>query len=120
MRGALAKLKMLFLLALFVGLAACQQENDPPDLGLEGFDPHMVENERAACTARGGRFGKGGLSGGFFCFETPKDANKHCTKASDCEGECLARSLSCSPVIPLVGCNEVLTITGSKSTLCRN
>lgn len=96
-----------------IALAGCKEEPTAPDLGLAGFDPHLIENQRAACIEDGGRFGKGGLSGGMVCFRTPSDANQGCSKSSDCEGDCLARSRSCSPIKPLFGCNEVLTVFGA-------
>ena len=105
------------IVALLV-LTACQQEAVLPDTGLAGYDPHAVETRRADCEKRGGRFGTGGLSGGLVCFETPRDANKSCSKSTDCEGECLSRSRTCSPIKPLYGCQDVLTSTGKTTKLC--
>lgn len=111
-------MKQLFLIVTMVVLAACQQEEPLPETGLAGYDPHLIENQSAACEKRGGRFAQGGLSGNFVCYETTKDANNRCSNATDCEGLCLARSRTCTPVKPLYGCHDVLTIAGTVSTLC--
>jgi hypothetical protein len=107
--------------ALILGLSACQkEENAPLDSGLAGYDPHMVENQRNECVERGGQFGAGGLTGTFVCYEETDDAKKSCRAASDCDGVCLARSGTCSPIKPLFGCNDVFTNSGLKTTVCIN
>ncbi len=113
-------MRALIAVALVLLLAACPAEVTPPDSGLAGFDPHMEENQRTACEARGGRYAEGGFSGGFVCFEKTIDGNQGCSTARDCEGLCLARSRSCTPVKPLFGCNEVLGVNGARSTVCLN
>lgn len=102
-------------------LSACgPQKDDGPglDTGLAGYSPNLFETQKAECLERGGQFGRGGLSGGYVCFETPRDAGKSCSKASDCESACLSRSRSCSPIKPVFGCVDVLTERGRPSTLC--
>jgi len=99
-------------------LAACRNEPAVSDYGLAGFNPDAVAQQRAACDKRGGRFGRGGQSGAFVCYENTSDANKSCSSASDCDGLCLARSATCTPVKPLFGCHEILTLSGTPSTLC--
>jgi len=111
-------MKFTLMILAAVTLAACQQEDKLPDSGLAGYDPNLVEIRRDDCIKRGGRFGQGGLSGAFVCVETPRDANKSCSKSTDCSGECLARSHTCSPIKPLFGCNEILTSTGGRVSLC--
>lgn len=113
-------IKPLLLLACLVLLAACPAPEPVPDFGLAGFDPDMVENRRTACEARGGRFGAGGLSGAFVCFENTSDANKSCTSGKQCESICLARSGTCAPSKPMFGCNEVFGNSGIRSTVCIN
>ena len=108
------------ILVLCGFLLACQQQNASVDTGLEGYDPHQVDIQRAACVKHGGRFGAGGLSGSYVCYEPTRDANKRCSSASDCDGMCLARSRTCTPVKPLFGCNEVLTISGRVTKVCIN
>jgi hypothetical protein len=113
-------MKILLAFAAVLLLAGCPAKPTPPDTGLAGFDPHLIENQRAICEDRGGRFGKGGLSGGFVCYQETRDANQSCSTKSDCEGLCLARSRTCSPVIPFLGCHEVIGVSGRRSTICIN
>ncbi len=110
----------IFVIAFVFGLAACQQEDEPLASGLDGYDPHSVDTQSNECAERGGRFGQGGLTGTFVCYEKTRDANKSCSASSDCEGECLARSRTCSPVTPMFGCNDVLTNAGRLTTVCTN
>lgn len=108
----------LAIFAVLLVLAGCQQDEPAPDTGLAGYDPDNLQIQRDACIKRGGRFGKGGLSGSFVCYENTRDANQRCAKDSDCEGFCLARSRSCAPVKPFFGCNDVLTNSGALTTVC--
>lgn len=110
----------ILVFGLILGLAACQQKDAPLASGLDGYDPHAVEIQRNECAESGGRFGQGGLTGTFVCYEDTADANKSCSVGSDCDGECLARSRTCAPVKPLVGCNDVLTNAGRLTTVCTN
>ena len=107
-------------ISVLLVLAACQHVLEPPDTGLAGFDPNLIENQAQACVASGGRFGAGGSNGASVCYYDTKDANQFCSASTDCEGLCLARSGTCSPVKPLFGCNEVLGRLGAPSTLCLN
>ena len=108
----------LVLAAGLLLISACQHEQEPPDTGLAGYDPDLIEKQRAQCEAKGGRFGKGGLGGSFVCYENTRDANKSCRSGLDCEGLCLARSRTCSPVKPFFGCHDILSDSGLRSTLC--
>ncbi|MDV7272249.1 hypothetical protein RYZ20_15245 [Thioclava sp. A2] len=103
------------LIALALFLAACQPDAPKPKT-LEPVGEARLELERVACKENGGRWVMGGFRA--VCERTPKDANKSCSKESDCEGVCLARSRTCAPVVPLLGCNEVLTDYGMVATLC--
>jgi hypothetical protein len=111
-------MKILLPLAGLLFLAACQHAQKTPDLGLVGFDPNLIENQRQACTAAGGQFGKGGASDVYICYQRTKDANQSCSAGTDCQGLCLARSQSCAPVTPLLGCQDILTDSGTRATLC--
>jgi len=104
-------------IVLVLGVTACQPEPEPLDSGLKGFDPNLIEREKAACADRGGRWGQGGGGGRFVCYTDTRDAGRSCTSSNDCEGLCLARSASCAPVTPLFGCNDVLT-GGGQATIC--
>lgn len=52
------------------------------------------------------------------CVYPTKDAGKHCTRESQCDGACLARSNTCAPVKPLFGCNDILQDDGARVSLC--
>jgi hypothetical protein len=74
---------------------------------------------RAACEEEGGRFGRAPGGGeARICFRTPRDANAPCRTGADCEGACLARSRTCAPVLPLLGCNDVILSNGMRATEC--
>lgn len=92
----------------------------PPPLPVPTtlFGRKVQDDLQHACTQSGGRFGPRGKSGALACFITPRDAGKSCTRKTDCTGQCLARSNTCSPVIPLLGCHEILTENGARVTEC--
>jgi hypothetical protein len=74
--------------------------------------------QQIACERRKGRWsptGKGDLR---VCVFTTRDGGKQCTRESQCDGVCLARSGTCAPVKPLLGCNEILQDNGARVTLC--
>jgi len=71
-----------------------------------------------ACEKKGGRFAKAGNSTTFVCVRETRDGGKSCSRESDCEGLCLARSRSCSPITPVLGCQEILTQDGARVTQC--
>ena len=110
------KNKLAFGICLL--LSACQHLAPNQDFGLAGYDPNLIENQRALCAKNGGRFGRGGASGAFVCYENTRDAGQSCLASGDCQGLCLARSLTCAPVTPLFGCHQVLDSLGAQSTLC--
>jgi hypothetical protein len=100
-------------IALLATLAACRQSDR-----LEPVGEQRVAIERQTCEDHGGRFGKAGSSGLLACFETPRDAGKSCSRSTQCESACLARSQTCAPVKPLFGCNEILNEAGTRQTQC--
>ena len=104
----------LFAAALLV--AACQAD-DAPVTGADSFDPGREARLQADCVAEGGRWGRGG-AGGALCYRDTPDANRPCDSADDCTGLCLARSGTCAPVTPFLGCHEILTAAGARATLC--
>lgn len=107
------------ILAVAGLLLSCQMTKDKePDSGLQGYSPNAAATERAACEARGGNYTKAGLSGGLICIETTRDGGKACSAGTQCEGQCLARSNSCAPIKPLFGCNDIITDSGGKATVC--
>ena len=101
-------------LALGLALVACRPAPSAP----EPVGAARVEVERARCEKGGGIYRSLGSNGGLFCQSVSKDAGRSCQRATDCESACLARSNTCAPFKPLVGCNEVLTATGLRVTEC--
>lgn len=106
-RGAWIGMTLAFV------LAGCTEE--PPVLP-EGKP--LSAAERAECLAAGGSVGRGGMLPDEVCYRPLKDAGKACTKASDCEGVCLAESRTCSEVTPLFGCYEFLDGQGRQLAIC--
>ena len=107
---------MTAVLAAAAFLAACQpEEGRLPPVGED-----LVALEKARCEAAGDIWGRAGAEGAFVCFRRMPDAGDRCMRASDCEGACLARSQTCAPLSPLIGCQEVLTSSGQRTTLCLN
>lgn len=111
-------MRVLAIIAAFLALASCQpdeaaQEIDP----LTEFGPGFADAQAAQCETQGGTFGAGG-NGAMVCFRQTGEGTKSCSTSDDCAGACLARSRTCSPVTPLVGCNEVITSSGLAITQC--
>jgi len=94
-----------------------EEISELPNVEAQPPDPNAAI--RAACLKRGGIFGKA-ETGAYACISRTGDSNKSCTASTQCEGACLARSRSCSPVTPLLGCHEILTNNGSRATICTN
>ena len=74
--------------------------------------------EALACQKSRGSWLPAGRGGAMVCTHFTADAGKSCRKASDCEGYCLARSNTCAPITPMLGCTEILQADGAKVTLC--
>ena len=94
-------------------------EDDAPLARLEPA-PDRPEAEKSAaqktCEKKGGTYSR--LGGAFLCVRTTRDGGKACRTGRDCQGECLARSMTCAPLAPLLGCNEVVQDNGVRTTLC--
>lgn len=86
-------------------LAPAVPENAKPEMQL-------------ACEKKGGIWSRAGSGSLRTCIYRTRDAGKRCTRESQCEGMCLARSGTCSPLKPLLGCNEILQDNGARVTLC--
>ncbi|MGB8812533.1 MAG: hypothetical protein WCC57_05055 [Paracoccaceae bacterium] len=94
---------------------------DPPqtDVPAPVIAPPVVKSAtQLACERKGGRYASVGDSSTKTCVRPTRDGGKQCRKESDCEGACLARSHSCAPFSPLIGCNEILQDDGFVVTLC--
>lgn len=100
------------------GVEAPPEPAPQPD--LEEAVPEVVKSDlQLACEKKKGKWAStGGKS--HFCLFNTKDGGKQCTRESQCEGACLARSGTCSPIRPLLGCNEILQDNGARVTLCIN
>lgn len=108
MRGALG-------LLLVLALAACK----PAARSEPALPPLPHQTLATDCARAGGSVMP--LAGGLLaCLRETKDSGKACTRGSDCEGQCLARSGTCAPAEPMFGCNDILTDSGQRMTLCRD
>lgn len=84
--------------------------------------PPVVEKPKSpghiACEKRGGSFVSTGKSGAMTCQTATRDGGKQCRRESDCDGLCLARSGTCAPVKPMLGCQAILQDDGRRVELC--
>ena len=71
-----------------------------------------------ACEKSGSMWSRFGGGSAATCVKHTKDSGKRCKTGKQCDGECLARSGSCAPFKPLLGCNEIIQDNGVRSTLC--
>lgn len=108
-------LAALALVVLALGACKPGQERAAP---LPPVGDAKLALEKAACVKRGGQWA--GEAGAQFCLERLKDGGKACRSGADCEGACLARSQTCAPVRPLLGCNEIITGAGLRVSECVN
>jgi len=97
-----------------LGLGGCRKT---PETLLPPVGKAAVTAQRTACEARNGSFRSNG-AGILTCFTTPRDAGKSCRKSDDCTTACLARSMSCAPIEPLTGCQEIMTNLDTRVTQC--
>lgn len=98
---------------IFLALAGCIDDG-----AEEGrLPPTQTEAAEATCLAEGGEWISRGPAR-MFCERQTRDGGASCQTSSDCETVCLARSRTCAPVTPLLGCHQVLGRSGSVSTLC--
>ncbi len=102
---------------LAIVLVACEDEtSDTPE--TQSIFPDIMAERRAACERSGGRWGPAGNKTIFVCFRNLPDANQTCSNENDCQGFCLARSRTCSPIEPFYGCHQVLSRGGLPQTVC--
>ena len=88
-----------------------------PDVAAE-VPATPKSDQQTACEKKRGTWSTVGKAGLFICIYNTRDGGKQCTRESQCEGVCLARSGTCSPLKPLLGCNEILQDNGARVTLC--
>lgn len=80
--------------------------------------PPPKSPEQLTCERRGGTWASAGKEGVKACVSRTRDGGKSCTSGLQCQGDCLARSGTCSPITPLFGCNEILQDNGARVTMC--
>ncbi len=101
---------------LAIVLVACEDEtSDTPE--TQSIFPDIMAERRAECEASGGRWGPAANKTIFVCFRNLPDANKPCRAEGDCQGFCLARSRTCTPIEPFYGCHQVLSSGGLPQTV---
>ena len=57
-------------------------------------------------------------AGAYLCVTLTGQGQKACSGPDDCRGDCLARSQTCAPVTPLIGCHDRITASGGMATIC--
>lgn len=105
------------VLCCAVLLAACQEDGPAASSELAP-NPDLLNIAARECNSSGGSWGLAPGRAAYTCYRQTRDSGKTCSDATDCQGMCLARSHSCSPVIPFYGCHEVLNKEGGVQTLC--
>ncbi|MBN2631641.1 MAG: hypothetical protein JXR75_14010 [Rhodobacteraceae bacterium] len=73
-----------------------------------------------ACEKRRGVWSSTGAGKAAFCQTPTRDGGKSCRASSDCSGYCLAKSGTCAPVSPMLGCHDILDDAGRMLTQCIN
>lgn len=92
---------------------------EAPSVEVTPVAPTEIKSDaQTVCEKKGRTWAKLPGSTVHLCVRLTKDSGKRCTQKSQCSGECLARSGTCAPVDPMVGCNEVLQDNGARVTLC--
>ncbi|MDE3122882.1 MAG: hypothetical protein KGK00_14000 [Paracoccaceae bacterium] len=105
-------------LGLVLMLSACLGAKPAPNPLL--LSPaESLARSKAQCEATGGRY-MGRTGGAMLCFHTPSDAGKSCTRSTECSAGCLAKSRTCAPITPLIGCQQLLDSEGRLVTQCVN
>lgn len=74
--------------------------------------------EARACLRRGGIWTVLARSGLGVCQNRTRDAMRACRRGTDCQGDCLARSGTCAPAVPMFGCNDILDDLGRRVRQC--
>ena len=92
----------------------------PPPLAEPVPPPAPKTPAQIACEKRKGVWSKAGANGANYCQTLTRDGGKSCTRSTQCEGYCLAKSNTCAPATPLLGCHDILTEDGKFLTQCIN
>ena len=73
--------------------------------------------QKTACLEAGGRWGRGGIMQEQQCFPVYQDAGKSCSRASDCQGSCMADTRTCSKTFSY-GCMSYINDDGKVEEIC--
>lgn len=111
-------IRIAFASLLCLALAACMGAGQKP-AKLPPVGAANVAASKSRCESAGGQWA-GRPGKGMLCFRTPADAGKQCSRASQCSAGCLAKSHSCAPITPLIGCQQLLDDGGNVVTQCIN
>lgn len=98
--------------------AGVEPTDDAVAAEAEAPPPVAKSTEALACEKKGGQWSNTGIGTLQTCVFNTRDGGKRCERESDCEGVCLARSGTCSPLKPLMGCNDILQDNGARATVC--
>lgn len=98
--------------------AAAPPAAEPAPIPAPVATPAPKSAGQIACERKKGSWVRTGEGEVRACVFRTRDGGKRCDAKTDCAGECLARSGTCSPIQPLFGCNAVLTDSGAEVTLC--
>jgi len=105
-------MKNLILALAFAGIACTpQQSADAP------FVSPLWPQERQQCVRGGGSWERAGILNLPTCFPSYSDAGQACSKASDCQGICLADTRQCSET-DYFGCYSYLEENGDAVEIC--
>ncbi|MBC7480119.1 MAG: hypothetical protein H7317_18855 [Pseudorhodobacter sp.] len=92
---------------------------DTPAPGVAPPEPEAPKSAaQMLCEKARGQWLSAGDTGANYCASLTRDGGKQCHKKGDCQGQCLARSGTCSPIMPLYGCNDILEKDGGEVTMC--
>lgn len=98
-----------------------EPERAPEAEAEAGAEPETApppDPETLACRASGGQMVAGPSGFGRICIRPTPDSGRTCRSASDCSEACLARSRTCAPFTPLLGCHEILDRAGLQVLQC--
>jgi hypothetical protein len=112
------RIRGIWLTGAVLALAALSGCQDDAALAPEPVGQARIALERKTCESLGGNLVSSASGAVLFCQKPTRDSAKACASARDCEGACLARSRSCAPVMPMLGCTEVLSEAGFVVTEC--
>ena len=111
----------LILSLVFVVVAALNGCQSQPDVADDSVgSPEAAARAIEKCSRSGGVWATLPETGLNLCVNPTGEGAKSCSSKNDCKSECLAKSKTCAPFKPLIGCNEVLGSNGSTQTLCFN